>query len=75
VYEVTARLNEIATPAIVHFALGQVKLQEEVPAKAVRVTFSKVRLPSGTGRLECIVDHSGLKTGVRDVEVRRTDSQ
>ena len=75
VYGVTARLNEIDQPAIVHFALGQVRTQQQVPSKADRVVFSNVRLSSGAGRLECIVEQSGVKTGVRDVEIRRLGHQ
>jgi arylsulfatase A-like enzyme len=71
VYEVTVRLNEIDQPAIVHFALGQVRMQQEVPSKAGRVVFSKVRLPSGVGQLECLVEQPGVKTGVLDVEIKR----
>jgi arylsulfatase A-like enzyme len=70
VYEITARLNEIDKPATVHFALGQVRMQQEVPSKAARVIFSNVRLSSGAGRLECIVEQSGVKAGVRDVEIK-----
>ena len=75
VYEVTARLNEIDQRAIVHFAVGQVRMQQEVPSKADRVVFSNMRLSSGAGRLECIVEQSGVKTGVRDVEIRRLGHQ
>lgn len=74
-YEVSARLNEIDGPAIVHFALGQVKLQRGVPSKSTRALFSNLGLPSGTGRLECIVEQAGVKSGVRDLEVRRIGSQ
>jgi len=74
-YEITARLNEIDQPAIVHFELGQVRMQQEVPAKATRVVFNNVRLPSGAGRLECVVDQAGVKTGVRDVEIKRIGNQ
>jgi hypothetical protein len=70
VYEITARLNEMDQPAIVQFALGRVKTQQEVPAKATRVVFSNVRLPSGAGRLECIVEQTGVRTGVRDIEIK-----
>ncbi|MCI0719873.1 MAG: arylsulfatase [Acidobacteria bacterium] len=70
-YEITARLNEIDKPAVVHFALGQVKMKQEVPSKATRVVFNNVRLPSGAGRLECAVEQTGVKTGVRDVEIKR----
>ena len=54
-YVITARLNEIDTPAVVHFALGQVRMQQEVPPKATHVVFSNVRLPSGDGatRMRC----------------------
>jgi arylsulfatase A-like enzyme len=75
VYETTVRLNEINKPAIVHCALNQVKMQQEVPAKADHVVFSSVRLPPGRGRLECIVEQSGVKAGVRDAEVRRISTQ
>jgi arylsulfatase A-like enzyme len=71
VYEIAARLNEIETPAIVQFALGQVKVQQEAPSKTAHVVFSNVRLPAGPGKLECIVQHAGVKTGVRDVEIKR----
>jgi arylsulfatase A-like enzyme len=74
-YVITARLNEIDTPAVVRFALGQVRMQQEVPPKAARVVFNNVRLPSGTGRLECVVEQTGEKTGVRDVEVNRISHQ
>jgi arylsulfatase A-like enzyme len=75
VYEITARLNEIDQPAIVHFALGQVRVQQEVPSKAGRVVFSKVYLPSGVGQLECLVEQPGVKTGVLDVEIKRVIHQ
>jgi arylsulfatase A-like enzyme len=75
VYEITARLTEIDNPAIVRFALGEVRMQQEVPAKATRVVFNNVRLRSGAGRLECVVDQAGLKTGVRDVEIKRITQQ
>jgi hypothetical protein len=74
-YEVSARLNEIDGPAIIHFAFNQVRLQTEVPSKSTRALFRNVGLPSGTGRLECIVEQAGVKSGVRDLEVRRTGSQ
>ena len=70
-----ARLNPIDNPAVVHFALGQVRMQREVPAKADHVVFGNVRLPSGAGRLECVVEQSGVKTGVRDVEIKRIGNQ
>jgi hypothetical protein len=50
-------------------------MQQEVPAKADHVVFGNVRLPSGAGRLGCVVEQSGVKTGVRDVEVRRISPQ
>jgi hypothetical protein len=75
VYEITARLNEIDQPAIVHFALGQVRMQQQVPAKTGRVVFSNVRLHSGVGQLECFVEQSDVKTGVHDVEVKRISPQ
>ena len=75
VYEITARLNQIDNPAIVQFALGEVKMQQEVPSKADRVVFSNVRLPTGAGRLECIVEQSGVRVGVRDVEIGRISSR
>ena len=71
VYEITARLNEIDNPAIVRFAFGQVRMQQEVPSKATRVVFNNVGLTSGKGRLECVVEQAGVMTGVRDIEVRR----
>jgi len=74
-YEVSARLNETDKPAVVHFALGQVKMQQEVPSKTTRVVFSKVRLPSGTGQLECFAEQTSLKSGVRDVEIKRIGRQ
>ena len=74
-YEITARLNEIDQPAIVHFALGQVRMQQQVPAKTGRVVFSNVRLHSGVGQLECFVEQSDVKTGVHDVEVKRISPQ
>jgi arylsulfatase A-like enzyme len=74
-YEVSARLNETDKPAVVHFALSQVKMQQEVPSKATRVVFSKVRLPSGTGQLECFAEQTGLRSGVRDVEIKRVSHQ
>ena len=75
VYEITARLNEIDNPAIVRFALGQVKMQRQVPLKATRAMFNKVQLVSGKGRLECVVEQAGVMTGVRDIEVKRVSSQ
>jgi len=75
VYEITARLNEVDQPAIVHFALGQVRGKQEVPSKAARVVFNNVRLPLGMGRLECVVARTGVKTGVRDVEIKRIAQQ
>lgn len=75
VYEISARLNEIDSPAIVHFAFGQVKLQTEASSKSTRVLLRNVRLPSGAGRLECIVEQAGVKTGVRDVEIKRVGNQ
>ena len=75
VYEVSARLNETDKPAVVHFVLGQVKMQQEVPSKATRVVFSKVRLPSGTGQLECFAEQTGMRSGVRDVEIKRIGRQ
>jgi len=75
VYEITARLNEIDNPAIVRFTLGEVKMQQEAPSKAARVVFRNVRLPSGTGRLECVVEQAGVKTGVRDVEIKHISHQ
>ena len=75
VYEIRARLNQIDNPAVVHFTLGQVRAQREVPAKADHVVFGNVRLPSGAGRLECVVEQPGVKTGVRDVEIKRIGNQ
>jgi hypothetical protein len=75
IYEIAARLNPIDNPAVVHFALGQVRMQQEVPSKAARVVFSNVHLPSGAGRLECVVEQSGVKTGVRDVEIKHIGHQ
>src|SRR5262249_43019645 len=74
-YEIAATLNAIEKPAVVRFALGQVKLQQEVALMATRVTFSNVRLPSGKGRLECFVEETGVRTGVRDVEIHRSSGQ
>ena len=71
VYEIVPRLNEADKPAIVHFTLGHVKMHREVPSKATRVAFNNVRLPSGKGRLECVVEQAGVMTGVRDIEIRR----
>jgi arylsulfatase A-like enzyme len=71
VYEIVPRLNEADKPAIVHFSLGQAKVQREVPPKATHVTFSNVRLTSGKGRLECFVEQAGGLSGARDIEIKR----
>ena len=71
VYEIVPRLNEADKPAIVHFSLGQAKMQREVPPKATHVTFSNVRLSSGKGRLECFVEQAGGLEGARDIEIKR----
>src|SRR5262245_45701761 len=71
IYEITARLNETDQPAVARFALGKAKSQQSVPSKATRVVFEKVRLRSGSGRLECVVEQAGAVIGVRDIEVKR----
>jgi len=74
-YEVTARLNTSDKPTIVQFTLGSVRMQQEVPSKTDRVVFPNVRLSPGTGRLECVVEQAGVKTGVRDVGIKRLNQQ
>jgi hypothetical protein len=73
VYAISARLNEMDHPATVRFTLGQAMTQQEVPSKATSVMFNNVELPSGKGRLECVVEQAGMMTGVRDIEIRRLD--
>jgi hypothetical protein len=70
-YAVAARINQSDRPATAHFALGGVALRQDIPAGAIEVVFGGVRLPQGTGRLECYVEQGGKKVGVRDVTVKR----
>jgi arylsulfatase A-like enzyme len=70
-YAVAARVNKSGKKVTARFALGGTMLQLDVPAGATEAVFSSVRLPQGTGRLECYVEQDGKRVGVRDVTVTR----
>jgi arylsulfatase A-like enzyme len=70
-YAVAARVNNSDAPATARFALGGVVLRQDIPAGAIEVVFSEVRLLQGAGRLECYIEQGGKKIGVRDVTVKR----
>ncbi|MGI8784349.1 MAG: arylsulfatase [Acidobacteriota bacterium] len=71
VYEVTLRFAKVNKPGTISFALGERKLQKEVPAGATAATFHQVRLARGVGRLESWVTQDDRRIGMLDVVVKR----
>jgi arylsulfatase A-like enzyme len=69
-YRISSRLNKLDKAAVARFSSGKLSLQKDVAAGDEGVVFDAVRLPRGPRRIECFVEQGGVKTGVRDVEVK-----
>lgn len=70
-YEVTLRFAKVNKPGTISFALGERKLQKEVPVGATTATFHQVHLARGVGRLESWVTQDDRRIGMLDVVVLR----
>jgi hypothetical protein len=68
-YRVAARLNKLAKSAVLQLMIGNTKLQKEIAAGTESAAFDNVKLPRGSGRLQCYVWQDGNMIGVRDLEV------
>ncbi|HKQ75695.1 MAG TPA: hypothetical protein VJ810_18500 [Blastocatellia bacterium] len=73
-YRISARLNKLDKAAVARFSSGGLSFQKDISAGAERVVFDDVRLPRGARRIECFVEQGGVKTGVRDLEVKRIEA-
>lgn len=71
VYKITLTLWQDKTPGEAHFQLGDVMLQQSVPAGAATCVFNNVRLQAGQGRLEAWMESQGQTVGVKYVHVER----
>jgi len=69
-YDIALRFAELNTAGAIDFALGERKLQQEVPAGATIATFNQVRLSRGAARLESWVTRDGRRVGMLDVVVK-----
>ncbi len=69
-YRISARLNKLDKTAVARFLCGRISLQKDVAAGTDGVVFEDVRLPIGTGRVECFVEQGGVRIGVRDIEIK-----